>query len=910
MRLRRRLYLFNSRPCLRMSWLLNPSSSQPYRSSYHRLSIHSAASSFDVHSSSARGSTSDEDDLSPTVSSHGEKMTVYENENYHNDSDERLLGEGMHTDSSAAATLPPPGSRSHQRHSSAFRDRIRSFLVPLDLKRSRQCSAAKILGLLVCICLLSTVSLIFLIERRMLAKSDASATDTSFYQPSLGPPVPTNLPRRPQPLLTQAALLQNNAAYIEAWVARGEVLPGLDFSDHATVDGLWFWVNGSDARHHAARNFYAQSPGRMNLAEGWQASLRARPLGKSLSARAPLQNAENRFREHDELRYSLRSAKKALGRYLRTSHLVTTDFWPSGLPQQKAPSSPSSAVAEQSKASPRIVTSKSSGRSDVFHIEAGLRRHGQLPQWLDVDAPGVMVGDESRAVAATGGNASSPVLKVHHDWSVSAHLRSVDAATQAVPEAPSEQGTLQRKLLTLPTFNSLAAESSLGINVPGLAENFFYSNDDMFLDAPLSPSDFFSPLYGMVLHVNKYFPVTPAEHPRYVQGETPSMQYSAWLLGRRFGMRTRHYVLHVQKVHSTPLLHETRMMWGDDFAQTALRRFRGSGLGANSHLLSYNMIIERHREALLWSYFVSKLDANGDGVYSDEELRAAFGELGYDTKHTDDSFWPWALARKEIPVPKRDTLLRANIKKSLEDAKYPAPLASTYQFSSQDGYLLSGIRYDKVKQNQWPTFFTEPGTPLHDVSGAAIMSWSVCWPLAKARNPVDLFKHMAFVHSDCGDFLITMLMSIQGRKGLEIFLPKADARFPDVETLVAKEETTPHLPLQPRWDDCEFDLESIARYTGWPGESRRLFSMRLIQRYSYTVAGAPMVFQMLTTPLLAKNIYKSLEAKEHAFVGLNDDVEGNLAEQTFADFRNFLERHWPTSTDRLSYEAVGPSGAK
>lgn len=41
-----------------------------------------------------------------------------------------------------------------------------------------------------------------------------------------------------------------------------------------------------------------------------------------------------------------------------------------------------------------------------------------------------------------------------------------------------------------PTFNSLTIEAALW-RIPGLSEHFVYSNDDMFLNAPLRPEDFF-----------------------------------------------------------------------------------------------------------------------------------------------------------------------------------------------------------------------------------------------------------------------------------------------------------------------------------------------------------------------------------------------------------------------------------
>lgn len=712
------------------------------------------------------------------------------------------------------------------------------------------------------------------------------------------------LPKRPQPLKSQDPFLQDNAKYLEAWVARGEVLPGLDLSGEAYIDGLWFWVNGSDPRHAAARSFYAQDPHRIDVGEG----IVRHPHGhKVMQASRPqtaadssgLQNVESRFREHDELRYSLRSAKAALGDYLRTSHVVSTDFWPSGRSEAEAGVGTVEDVAHK-----RIIQLERIGHSDVFSVEDGLLRVGQLPQWLNVSTPGVSVGAEATRVPKP--NASYPDLAMHHDWSVFADLRSAHPISQVLSNAATDDQLLQRKLRALPTFNSLAAEASLGLNVPGLAENFFYSNDDFYLGAELRPSDFHSPLYGPIMHINKNWAIQPVEHPPFDTGELPSMRVTAWLLGQRFGSRGRQYILHVHKTHSRPLLAESRMIWGDDFAKTAGRRFRGDGRGANSHMISYHMIIERHREALLWSYFVSKLDKDGDGHYSESELIAAWSELGYSTRELSEHRL-WQMPNRNIPHPVRETLLNSTIAQSHRNAKWPLPAASDFKFTSQDGYALAEIRHDKIGDNEWPVFHTEPGAAVHDVqSPSAIMSWKACWKFTKTHDPVALFKYMAFENPSCGDFLITYLVQRQGKRGLDIFLPTADAAFPEVETEVDPEETTPHLPLNPRWDDCDFDLDSVARNTGWAGMSRRLFSMRLIQRYAYTVAGAPAYFQMLKTPSQAKMEFDSLRRRKGklAFIGLNDDVEEIGKEKTFSMMQDWLEDFWPSETTALPFEIL------
>lgn len=47
--------------------------------------------------------------------------------------------------------------------------------------------------------------------------------------------------RRPVPIKSHLEFLKKDATYLEAWVARGEVLPGLDFGQHSKIDGLWSW---------------------------------------------------------------------------------------------------------------------------------------------------------------------------------------------------------------------------------------------------------------------------------------------------------------------------------------------------------------------------------------------------------------------------------------------------------------------------------------------------------------------------------------------------------------------------------------------------------------------------------------------------------------------------------------------
>ena len=54
---------------------------------------------------------------------------------------------------------------------------------------------------------------------------------------------------------------------------------------------------------------------------------------------------------------------------------------------------------------------------------------------------------------------------------------------------------------------------------------------------------------------------------------------------------------------------------------------------ANSHFLTFHYIIERHREALLWSFFMLKWRTSGQSEYSDGDLKQIKRALGAKDEH-------------------------------------------------------------------------------------------------------------------------------------------------------------------------------------------------------------------------------------------------------------------------------------
>lgn len=532
----------------------------------------------------------------------------------------------------------------------------------------------------------------------------------------------------------------------------------------------------------------------------------------------------------------------------------------------------------------------------MFRIEKGLIRYGSIPQWLDLQHPSIRTGDEGRTF-----DYEAPALRIQHDWSVYCQLQNNFHQAEGRPTPPGPPDILEWKLSVLPTFNSGAKEAAMGAKVTDLSDAFFYSNDDYYLGRSLTTADFSSPLYGPAFLIARKAKIDPVEHPEDGLGEFPSYKYTTWVLGERFGRRPRSYIHHVHKTYIRPLVLESQLMFGDELSRTAGERFRGAGQTINHQLLSYNFVIERHREALLWSYLVARLDKDGDGVYSDDELQEAWSDSKFPT-NTSGSMM-------DVPLPVRDTLLPDHIKMNLEASRFPTPRETEYVFSSQDGYALAELNVSRKLDDAWPDFSeaTEQ-PPISQAETIATIKWSTCWNSEIGNDAVELFKHMAFVKPECGDFLITRLVALSGRKGLSAFLPNANATFPGDSARVKSSGTIPHLPLNDRWQDGKFDLGVVASNTGWCGQPRRIFSMQLIQRYAYTVGRAHSQFEMLTTPKSAGEVFERLKPEgdgaPRPFIGINDDMEEPDVGTTQVMFKNWMEDTWPTEKFKLPFERI------
>lgn len=90
---------------------------------------------------------------------------------------------------------------------------------------------------------------------------------------------------------------------------------------------------------------------------------------------------------------------------------------------------------------------------------------------------------------------------------------------------------------------------------------------------------------------------------------------------------------------------------------------------------SIHYVIERHREALLWSAIVAQADQNGDGYFDQQEFQNFLEKLGGSSAK---NLW------FKVSQPRRSL----STSKLLDQAGIPQPLSTTFDFTSLNGYAL------------------------------------------------------------------------------------------------------------------------------------------------------------------------------------------------------------------------------
>lgn len=244
--------------------------------------------------------------------------------------------------------------------------------------------------------------------------------------------------------------------------------------------------------------------------------------------------------------------------------------------------------------------------------------------------------------------------------------------------------------------------------------------------------------------------------------------------------------------------------------QTSQSRFRGQRNEFQPSFLATHFIIERHREALLWSFFVARADRDLDGSLSPSERQQLLQDLGYgDRPATGDL---------EAFLPIRSTL--AGMEELHIRAGVDLPLATSHAFDSRDGFagFLSQVHGEK---GIWPVVHEDESTEESPRSPKCVFVGRTCLgddfadPLARISTN-DLFRRIAFDHRSCGDCAILLLVEKSGPRGLEAFLPEESSRREP-----AKDDQVRVLGMAKRHGDVEFVPS--------PSRNIRRDAIRLIQ---------------------------------------------------------------------------------
>ncbi len=126
----------------------------------------------------------------------------------------------------------------------------------------------------------------------------------------------------------------------------------------------------------------------------------------------------------------------------------------------------------------------------------------------------------------------------------------------------------------LPTHNSHAVESQLA-NIPGIAEHFLYSNDDMFFARPVSPQSFFS-AGGVTRFIEATTRIGLGENNSERSGFENAARVNRRLLEGRFGVVITRHLEHTPVPLVKSVMRELEAEFPEEFRRTAASRFRSA----------------------------------------------------------------------------------------------------------------------------------------------------------------------------------------------------------------------------------------------------------------------------------------------------------------------------------------------
>lgn len=210
--------------------------------------------------------------------------------------------------------------------------------------------------------------------------------------------------------------------------------------------------------------------------------------------------------------------------------------------------------------------------------------------------------------------------------------------------------------------------------------------------------------YGPVLRMQSDLMVPPTTRDtKKVNGEWQTLQYSNNLLGKllvclsatsktslkhplrtlgdRFGQRYRPYTTHEAKTLVKSMVDEVSITWNSELHLTGQQRFRLNPEAKDAYLpfLVTHWIVERHREALLWSWVVARIGGDDD-EWGAAQSAQAWMELG--GAPDADSV--------DIRRGARTTLHEEQMTNVLDSTGDSGIGRTQYAFLSRDGYPYVG----------------------------------------------------------------------------------------------------------------------------------------------------------------------------------------------------------------------------
>ncbi|KIM33571.1 hypothetical protein M408DRAFT_19842 [Serendipita vermifera MAFF 305830] len=733
---------------------------------------------------------------------------------------------------------------------------------------------------------------------------------------------------------------------------------------------VWTWVNGTDPMITRAK---AKATAELKRQSGEYDEEEEEP---------PVDEEEEEknfylFRDHDELRHSLRSVLQYFRQSAKKFVLLTSDF---EFPVQYEPikyllglnKHATHPIRGSTEAAAAIHKRDEQAEFEEEYPEEELfasARLGLLPQWLVFDLPEEPKEGEAPPQKQTIGqwkDGDIPLEVVHH------------------AEIYEEyDGTV---------FNSNSIESQLANTVGD--ETFLYFNDDCFFAAPLSSADFHTHNFGLVFRLIAY-PFNLVDPHHYPQGspigEWYPMEFTNFLLSERFGVRRRPYPMHQVKVLQGTLMREMWDAW--PMQETLNRRHKFRGLGgvhpvAENHtmvdevdplddkpralpvdeeeeeeegkklkarhqfikrslgdegvesapipvpvtrrepgdedigddpppvedsdahvmFLFTHFVIERSREAMLWSWIVAALGGDND-EFGSAQKNAAWRILTEDAKAQE-----LERGKLQVLVERRATMEPWRVQWAL-DVVGDTLKASNYRFSSQDGDAYSYYTDEKGLEwwhwnaagsgsTYWPLLFDDnnfsPEIDNRPAWSRCTIDWNVCFD-PKLNTASDIFKRVAFEERECGDCILKGLVRASGNLGLSALLPKSDRVYrPQTMVSFAGEGIPPHLPLVSEWDKADFSLAGVFASGFWTredGVGLREWVQRMMERYRYVLADTDNYFNVITNPVSAEKTFAYVD--DHPTVALVtiNDVINEYPEQTDRSMRQWFENRWPTPAE-------------